>query len=65
MDEALVLGLFWFPAERLEPVRRLPHVDISVVQGSDISEDINRIDRGGSDVDCICMYMSKIDKESG
>ena len=44
MEEALVVGLFWFPAERLEPERRLPHVDMSVVSGGDDSEDMH-IDR--------------------
>ena len=48
-----MVGLIWFPAERLDPARRLPHVDTSVVQGRDISEDMHGVDEGAAYVDFI------------
>ena len=62
MEEILAVEeLSRFPAERLEPERRLSHVDMSVVQGGDISEDMQGIDRGGRYIDCV--YMAKTDNE--
>ena len=48
MEEALVVGLYWFPTARLEPDRRLPHVDMSVVLGGGVSVDIHGIGGGGT-----------------